>query len=146
MDTGGFGRLNGPNRPDNPGSVGPVGPRQINAGGPQNPAPPTYSGSPAQTTITAKPTFGQTNDPAGYGTPGAPPSSPLGEWQKWLDTMGPFLAQQPTSQPGAESGGLLSISPTPTNTAPADQGGMAGYYGPNTPWQGNRGFRSIFAG
>lgn len=141
MDTGGFGSLNGPR------SVGPVGPRQINAGGPQ-PAPmPTYSGVPAQTTVNAAPMgWGQKNDAAGYGTPGAPPSSPLGEWQKWLDTMGPYLAQSPTSQPGAESGGLSSISPTPTNTAPADQGGMAGYYGPNTPWQGNRGFRSIFAG
>jgi len=69
--------------------------------------------------------------------PGAPSSSPLGMWQDWLKSMGPFLAQMPFSQPNAESGGLSSLAPSSAGMS------KIGYSGPDTPWQGNRGFRSI---
>lgn len=67
-----------------------------------------------------------------------PAQSPLGMWQNWLKTMGPYLAQMPTSEPNQESGGLSSLVPSA-----ATPGTMRGFSGPDTPWQGNRGFRML---
>lgn len=82
--------------------------------------------------------YGQRTDPGAYGAPGAPGSSPLGIWQNWLNTMGPYLAQQPASEPMAESGGLSSLAPSS-----ASPGSLKGYWGGDAPWQGNRGFRML---
>lgn len=117
------------------GSVG-IRPVQKTGGGPT-----TYSGAPAMATAPASPApmpYGQAKDPAAYGSPGAPGSSPLGMWQSWLNTMGPYLAQMPSSEPMAESGGLSSLSPSS-----GSPGSLRGYSGPDTPWQGQRGFRML---
>lgn len=112
-------------------SVG-LNPKQYNSG----PATATSS-APAPGPAQQMP-YGQANDPAAYGTPGAAASSPLGMWQSWLNSMGPMLAQMPNSQPQAESGGLSSLAPSPTNL------GTAGYYGAGVgPQFGDRGFRML---
>lgn len=139
---GGFDSLNGDRGRPMPGPM-PVGkPPMAGGGKPFTGGPPSPSSGPVSAPKTAAPAssmpYGQSHDPAGYGAPRAPGSSPLGMWQSWLNTMGPYLAQQPTSEPMAESGGLSSLAPS--TSAP---GTMHGYSGPDTPWQGNRGFRLL---
>lgn len=112
-------------------------------GGPSGSPSPAPSG-PVSAPVTPAPAssmpYGQKNDPGAYGAPGAPGSSPLGMWQDWLNKMGPYLAQQPVSQPNVESGGLSSLAPSPVST------GTAGYYGAGVaPSFDNRGFRFLNA-
>jgi len=76
--------------------------------------------------------------PAPASPTGPPPNSPLGMWQNWLKTMGPYLAQMPSSMPNQESGGLSSLAPSSTGTS------LKGYSGPDTPWTGSRGFRGLY--
>lgn len=108
------------------GSVGPVGVK------------PYSSGPAAPATPAASPGFGQINDPGAYGTPGAAASSPLGMWQSWLDSMGPYLAQMPNSMPNVESGGLSSLAPSQVTP-----GTMKGYWGGDAGWEGKRGFTAL---
>lgn len=139
---GGFNALNGSGGMTPPfgrgaapgGSVGPV------SAGVQTTSPNTTPPAAAPAPKVPIP-YGQANDPAAYGTPGAPSSSPLGVWQSWLNSMGPYLAQQPFSQPNAESGGLSSLAPSASGTGP----GIAGYAGAGggAPWQGRRGFSDL---
>lgn len=69
---------------------------------------------------------------------GPPPNSPLGMWQNWLKTMGPYLAQMPSSMPNQESGGLSSLAPSQ-----ATPGTMKGYWGGDGGWEGRRGFNAL---
>jgi hypothetical protein len=74
---------------------------------------------------------------------GGSSSSPLSMWNNWLQTMGPYLAQMPTSQPNAESGGLSSLATPPAQPAPTSTGTP----NPNFwlhPWN-NRGFNALSA-
>lgn len=111
------------------GSAG-IRPAQHTTGGP--------SAAPATPAPASSMPYGQAKDPGAYGAPGAPGASPLGMWQSWLNTMGPYLAQMPSSEPMQESGGLSSLAPSA-----ATPGTMRGFSGPDTPWQGNRGFRML---
>jgi len=131
------------------GSLTDIG-RQGRGAMPTNPLRPAGGDTPAGPSgpasapkpVTAPPTmsFGQTNAPGAYGAPGASGSSPLGEWQAWLNSMGPFLAQQPSSMPNQESGGLSSLAPANPGTTGL---GLAGYYGSAGPSYGNRGFQAL---
>lgn len=99
------------------------------------------SATPAPAAAPPSMPYGQAHDPAAYGAPGASSSSPLGEWQSWLNSMGPFLAQMPSSQPQQESGGLSGLG---TTTAPSATGlGVSGYYGSRGPAYGDRGFQAL---
>ena len=135
---GGFADLNGQSQmrrigPFGSGGQPMPGPMPVGKAGSDGPGAARPTPAPASSMP-----YGQVHDPAAYGTPGAAASSPLGMWQSWLNSMGPYLAQQPTSEPMQEAGGLSSLAPSS-----ATPGTMRGFSGPDTPWQGNRGFRLL---
>jgi len=137
----GFSGLNGRPMPVGPGSEMKIAGQYNSGGGPPMPGPPqTRPGSDMisvgafNSGAAAAPTP-MSGLPASASAPATPAASPLGMWQNWLQTMGPYLAQMPTSQPDAESGGLSGLVPGQLQPDP-NGSGLSGYGGWSYPARG----------